>query len=341
MRLILAPDDDRWNKYLHKMPREKQDIYYTAEYYAMHNTSKCKALMFVYEDNKENIGLYPFLLQEIELLKGNIQYYDIETAYGYGGPLLSTNDLEFRTIFESTFLDYCAEMNIVAEFIRFHPLIGNHNVFKHDIQVLHNRYTVVLDLTKELDEIWMNQISTKNRNVIRKCIKNGVVIEKSDDYNEFWEIYQQTMQKVSATSFYYFNQQYRDAVEKNEFMNLFYIRKDNISIATAIFMGLGDYFHYHLAGSRKEYLQLSPNNLLLWEAIKYAKEHGFKKFHFGGGLTDSMDDSLFQFKRKFSKEYVDFYIGKRIHNQEVYRKLIEHWERKNGKKASILLQYRD
>lgn len=105
-------------------------------------------------------------------------------------------------------------------------------------------------------------------------------------------------------------------------------------------MGHGDYFHYHLAGSLKETLKFAPNNLLLWEAIKYAHEKGYKRMHFGGGLTNSMDDNLFRFKSSFSKERADFYIGKRVHNEEVYDYLIGKWEEKNNKKKKLFLQYK-
>ena len=105
-------------------------------------------------------------------------------------------------------------------------------------------------------------------------------------------------------------------------------------------MGYGNYFHYHLSGSKKDALRLSPNNLLLWEAIQYAQKHGYKKMHFGGGLSDSTEDNLFKFKSRFSKNYADFYIGKRIHNQEVYKILIDNWEAKHGERAQLFLQYR-
>ena len=87
-------------------------------------------------------------------------------------------------------------------------------------------------------------------------------------------------------------------------------------------------------------MNFAPNNILLWEAIKYAKREGCKERHLGGGLTDSPEDSLFRFKKKFSSNCKHFYIGKRVHDQKIYEKLIKRWENEHGVKAKMLLQYR-
>ena len=46
-------------------------------------------------------------------------YYDIETPYGYGGPISNTTDSDF--IFRSNvkFNDWVKSNNIISEFVRF------------------------------------------------------------------------------------------------------------------------------------------------------------------------------------------------------------------------------
>lgn len=341
MNVVITSTDERWDYYISRLPIEKQDIYYSRDYCLLSQNESNEARMFVYEDENGNIALYPFMKTLINQSIFKEPYYDIETAYGYGGPITSTLNEEFLLDFEKAFLTYCEKENIIAEFIRFHPLLHNQTIFKKRIEVIHNRVTVWLDLTKSLDEIWMNQISTQNRNTIRKCEKNGLSIEVSDKYEVFVEIYEQTMQKVNADTFYFFGETYYQELKNNENMVLLCVKKDTEIIAAAVFMCYGEYCHYHLAGSKREYLKLAPNNLLLWEAIKFAKNKGCKKFHFGGGLTNSTEDNLFRFKSRFSKDYADFYIGKRVHNKAIYDVLIRQWEEQHNQKAVRLLQYRD
>ena len=339
--MILRSNDELWDKYINGLPKEKQDIYYTRQYCKMSELLEGgEAQLFVYEEG-DNVALYPYIRHIIDYEKGNSSFYDIETAYGYGGPVIKTEDYNFERAFETAFLKHCQQENIIAEFIRFHPLIENERIFKEKIEVLHNRITVWINLEKSVDEIWMYDVSTQNRNTIRKCMKNGLEVEVSEDYDEFLEIYNQTMNKVGAKNFYYFDKKYYDEIRNNSCCVLLRVRKSSETLAAAIFMKYGDYFHYHLSGSRQEYLQLAPNNILLWEAIKYAKEKGCKRMFLGGGLSDSQEDTLFRFKKKFSSESKDFYIGKRVHNPEVYHKLIQEWEEEHGEQAKILLQYRE
>lgn len=338
---LLNCNSDNWDIILNKMPNNIKDIYYTSEYYKMHESNgDGKSYLFHYYDNKGNIGLYPFMLNKIEGYELNHDYYDIETAYGYGGPITNCFEKNFLKEFEENFINYCRLNYIVAEFIRFHPLINNEKIFRNDMQVIHNRSTVYIDLTKGIDAIWKVDIKSKNRNVIRRAKKHGLYVEESDEYKTFKYIYDKTMSKVDANDYFYFDEIYYDSIKENNNCVLLNVKRENKVIASAIFMGYGDYFHYHLAGSLREELKYSPNNLMLWEAIKYAVNKGYKKMHFGGGLTNSLEDNLFKFKSSFSKEYTDFYIGKRIHDNKVYSYLINEWERKNNKKANLLLQYK-
>ena len=83
-------------------------------------------------------------------------------------------------------------------------------------------------------------------------------------------------------------------------------------------MRYGKYLHYHLSGALKDFRELQANSLLLYEVAKWGSENGYKKFHLGGGYT-SEDDSLYKFKKSFSKrEDNDFFIGKKIYNKEQY-----------------------
>lgn len=338
--MIIKASDKAWDSYLELLPIEKRDIYYQNQYCLMEQMQESgEAELFVFEDG-DNIGIYPFIKRVISQSFFDAEYYDIETPYGYGGPVVKYEDSVFQKKFEEAFMEYCAKENIVAEFVRFHPLLKNETIFCNNIEVLHNRTTVWLDLTKDIEQIWMEEIATQNRNIIRKCEKNQLYVEISEDYDSFIEIYQETMQKVGAEDFYFFDKAYYEHMKNQKEYVLMTVKCGTETIAAAIFMGYGEYFHYHLSGSRRAFLKLSPNNLLLWEAIRYAKKKGYKKMHFGGGLTDSTEDNLYRFKKKFSSECCDFYIGKRVHNQKVYQKLIQDWEERHNQRARLLLQYR-
>lgn len=330
---------EKWDFYLSKFGEEKLDIYYTKEYCRLYETSISKAYLFVYKDENK-IGLYPVMKTLIIGYKEVRDYYDIETPYGYGGPLVNTNKEEFIHKFEEEFMYFCVNNRIIAEFIRFHPVFKNEAIFKKNIDVMFNRNTILVELDKGIDRIWNEDISSKNRNMIRKAEKNNLKIEITKDYKSFMNIYDKTMEKVHASLFYYFDEEYYKNIIDIHDTSIFNVKFNDEIIASSIFMKYNKHFHYHLSGSKKEYLKYAPNNFLLWEGIKYACEKKCDDFHLGGGTDNSLDNSLFKFKKSFSKNTNKFFIGKRVHNKQIYCYLIKSWQKNNKKNSKLFLKYK-
>ena len=319
---------DRWLVLLKMMASNGLDVYFTPEYYSLYqNYGDGEARCFVFEQDGE-IVLYPFLINPITPLgyKLDKEFYDIQGAYGYNGIITSSEDADFIAVFWKTFDAYCQENDIVAEFTRFHPLLNNQRFASPQMKTFFSRHTVALDLTD--DDIWMHQISSKNRNMIRKAEKEGVTIVESDDYETFRRLYDGTMTDLHAEDFYFFPKSYYDEY-KQTFKGksvLCLAMYDGKPIAGSMFMFSDDYAHYHLSGRDREYSRYAANNLILWYAIQKAKERGCKWFHFGGGTTGNDDDSLLKFKKEFSKTMCEFWIGKRVHNQAVYDQIVQQWK---------------
>ena len=326
-KILNLADIVEWQAALEKLSPENKDVYFTPEYYSLYqNYGDGEARCFVFEQNGE-VVLYPFLINPITTLgyKLDKEYYDIQGAYGYNGIITSSEDADFIAAFWEAFDAYCQENDIVAEFTRFHPMLNNQRLASPKMKTFFSRHTVALDLTD--DDIWTHQISSKNRNMIRKAEKEEVTIVESDDYETFRRLYDGTMTDLHAEDFYFFPKSYYDEYKqtfKGESM-LCLAMLDGKAIAGSMFMFSDDYAHYHLSARDREYSRYAANNLILWYAIQKAKERGCKWFHFGGGTTGNDDDSLLKFKKEFSKTLCEFWIGKRVHNQAVYDQIVEQW----------------
>lgn len=331
-----------WNKYLDKFSSIQKDIYYKEEYVKLYETEIDKAFCFVYERD-EFVMLMPFLRREID------GFYDFETPYGYGGPIFN-NDC--KTSIEDALTSMCEYFSVhhyIAGFIRFHPLLRNAYKSRNVIPVIDDRQTIVMNTSLSEDELWQIDISTKNRNTIRKAQKAGLIFEVDQQFNylrDFIGLYNKTMQRLSADEFYYFtNEYYKKFVallSDSSFLGI--VKYNDKMIAAAIFMYSSYYGHYHLSGSDKQFQNLCPNNLLLFEAAKELKRRGIAKFHLGGGNDSTPTNSLLEFKSRFGREHCQFSIGRLIFNEEAYRKICHYWGLKNPEKAelykSILLKYR-
>ncbi len=77
-------------------------------------------------------------------------------------------------------------------------------------------------------------------------------------------------------------------------------------IAGAVFFHFNRQAIYKYGASDQNYLNLRPNNLIMWEAIKYYCRNGFKTFNFG--RTEPQNQGLLQFKRGWgTKEEILIY----------------------------------
>lgn len=332
MKVELLP---HWNEVLASLPRAEQDVYFREEYVRLYETETEKAFCVLCRE-EENILLFP-LLRRSFLFKGEI-YYDFETAYGYGGPISNCHDKDFFEKALVALKSFCRESGFVAGFVRFHPLFQNQVGFETVGRVIEDRKTVAINLDQTMDEVWKNEIHSKNRNVIRKAEKAGctfIVDDKYEHLKEFINLYDSTMDKLSADGFYYFDDAYYENLKRgitDSFLGCVQNTEGQI-VSAAIFMYSGPYGHYHLSGSDKSQLAISPNNFMLWNAAIELQKRGVKRFHLGGGTNGDEENSLYQFKHRFSKDTCQFCIGKLIFNQDLYEAICADWESKNPGKA--------
>lgn len=331
---------DNWNYLFENFKSKQIDIYYTEEYVKLYQNEKNKSVCFVYNEGR-NYFLFPYLLRSFYF--NHKCYYDFETVYGYGGGIANTYDEGFITDALKAFYEFGQSNNYIAGFVRFHPLLNNTSGFSSIGELLTDRLTIAIDLQKGIDTAWMNEIHTKNRNIIKKGCNNGLQFIADYEYaylDDFIHLYNGTMDKLNADSFYYFDAEYYENLKDNlhnSFLGV--VLSDNKVISSAIFFYSQDYGHYHLSGSDKSCLNLFPNNFMLWEAAKELQSRNVKLFHLGGGVNSDEHNSLLEFKRKFSKSTYSFQIGKIIFNSDVYAKLCVEWERDNPEKSCLFKNY--
>lgn len=251
------------------------------------------------------------------------KYLDWETPYGYGGPLSDDKVSEnSQRHFLNELMTYCTEHNVVSQFVRFHPLLGNQEILPFVIETRYLRDTIYMDTSSP--ELIMSNMDSKNRNMVRKAIKNGVSIEVKSiaDYSDFIPMYEETMRRDKANDYYIFKESYFKSQEQlKDNACIFYALREGIPIAGSILYFNDKFMHYHLAGTYTEYRKYSSGNLLLYQAACQASERGIKKFHLGGGME--ADDSLFGFKKQFNKNgRLPFVVGRTIFDNRAYTKLM-------------------
>ena len=316
---------EEWDKVVHSF--KDYDVYWLSGYvkaFQIHGDGE--PLLFYYE-TADTRGINVVMKRDIakdEKFIGKIpenKFFDFSTPYGYGGWLVEGENL--NGLFAS-YDSWVKKNGIVSEFVRFHPMLKNHEVCASYYDVVQLGEVVHMDLSSP-ETIWSN-ITSKNRNMIRKAIKNEIKIYQGrypDIYKQFQKIYNGTMDKDNADVYYYFSDEFYESVLNDLSQNaqVFYAVKDDKLIAASIILAANGRLNYHLSGSLKEYSSLAPTNLLLYQVALWGCENGFDTLYLGGGVGSS-EDGLLKFKKSFYRgENHRYYIGKVIHDLSAYEKL--------------------
>lgn len=325
-KVFSTTQSEEWDKIVKSFAAH--DIYYFSGYVkAFEKNGDGEACLFYYEcEGTRAINVFMKRdISDIPCFRGKIEpqkFFDIVSPYGYGGFLIEGEQVDKVC---AAYEKFCQKSGIVAEFVRFHPLLRNWNGLERLYEVRNLGKTIHMDL-ESAEVIWRN-ITSQNRNKIRKAQKMGMEVywgRDADIIEHFMEIYNKTMERDNASAYYFFGREFYESILDDLKYNAmwFYAKLDDVIAAISIFLFSNGNMHYHLSASRKELQNLAPTNLLLYEAAIWGSRNGLKRLHMGGGVG-AQEDSLYKFKKSFNRyEDNDFYTGKRIYNHEMYDKLV-------------------
>lgn len=320
IKIIGVSEHELWDNIVKGF--SEYDVYYLSGYtkaFQIHGDGIPQLLYYEVEDLK---AIYVYMKRKTAI----DGVFDSITPYGYGGVLFKGDvSKENLNAFWDAYTQKMAEENIIDNFVRYHPILYDAIPMKEVSSVIDLGKTIAMDLSSP-EVIWEN-IHSKNRNMIRKAEKNGVVIHHGKSlelFDKFIDIYNATMDKDNADEYYYFSRDFYKSIHNDLYDNyeMFYAVYEDKIIAMSIMIFANGKMNYHLSGSDIEYRNFAPSNLLLYKAALWGYEQGFKTFHLGGGIG-SGKDNLYKFKAAFNKKSdYQFSIGKQIFNQEKYDELV-------------------
>ncbi len=154
-----------------------------------------------------------------------------------------------------------------------------------------------LDLTESVGKIFLNLRDSVKRN-IRKAEKENVqavILESPEAMNQFYRLNCLTRRDhgLPPQPYFFLKNIYDEIISKH--MGFISIAiHNNIVIAANIYFLFGEKATYKYGASDKNYRHLRANNLVMWEAIKWCCENGYKNLCFG--RTDAGNQGLRHFK---------------------------------------------
>jgi Acetyltransferase (GNAT) domain len=340
---ILHPERDRsrWSELLQTL---RHDVYHLPDYVqleAMRLQSEAEAMVVRQGDD---LLFLPYLVRSccdlFQAVEDRENTFDVISPYGYPGVLTQGDGDFIRGAWEHV-KGGLSHRGVCAAFLRLHPILSQDFVQAlPETEWVANGKTVSVDLTLTEQEIWRHT-RKGHKSTINKAKRLGFqhrIISAAENFDVFWSIYKETMDRVGAQQSYYFSRDYFERLLRMEQLFLYITELEGETVAACLFFECSGIVQMHLAGTRTEYLSQSPFNDLIDHARYWAKARGNEFLHLGGGLGGSTEDSLFIFKSGFSQQRHDFYTVRCVVDPVQYQALVEHQAQAIGQTSHELIQ---
>lgn len=223
------------------------------------------------------------------------------------------------------FLDECLfylKKNKKVQFITLNPAYTNFKVYPtNSVRIPFANY--ICDLTLSEDKLMANMHS-KHRNVVKKAIKDGIIIESGinekllKDYVKMDNITWKRSNKIGMGIEFY-----KKRIECIPNNCKIYVAYLNDEPQAGAFIYFDENYGYYMFGASIDHPHTGSGNLLQWEIIKSLKRKGLKSYSFVGCRINEDKNSKYheiqRFKQRFGGEFIEGYMFKSILNVFMYK----------------------
>ncbi|WP_035587157.1 hypothetical protein [Hippea jasoniae] len=271
-----------------------------------------KTIRFEIERNGQK-AFFNFIKRDISneltfLPKG--KYYDIITPFDYGGIYYTSR--EILQYFFETFQNWCLDNKIISMFIRFDPCyVFDFDLFSNFMNIRKVNDLIYIDLETEF---WKDY-SKGRKSDINKISKLNFEVCRVD-VDSFYKLYIETMNRNKAHKYFYFDKEVLKSIIYEKFGRVFGIKLDGVLRSAMIVLDNKSTSYYFLGGSVD--INLDTNAMLLHQVALKLKKEGKRIFFLGGGRS-----GVYEFKRRFSKKTLPYYVGEKIFDSKVYDNLVK------------------
>ncbi len=302
---LLSPqDEENWNDFVLSHP--SATIYHTLEWRDATRVFHHQHLYLVAKDNKGAIeGVLPLFY--LSGWRGR-RLVSVPLR-DRGGPLYKDEQV-MKELLQAT-KDLAAEEN--CKYVEIKSLNLLPEIVEQLNFVKYSYYlTTVIPLDPDVGKIWKALDYGKVRWAIRKAEKSNVKVrwgENFSDVDSFYQIFLQTRKRLGIPpySVELFKEIWKKMGEKNKASLLLVMYHDRV-IGGLLLFHFKDRVIEAYAASDEKYLDLCPNDLLLWKAIVWAATNRYRYFDFGA--SSPYQRGLRNFKSKWGgyEQEVPFYF---------------------------------
>ena len=320
---LIPPESPAWSELLETT---RHDFYHLPSYARMSAVTEKGEPYGLFVTEAGRSLFLPLIIRSIPHADGA---RDATSPYGYPGTLVIAPEEERASFARDALLfarAWLSSQGIVSLFVRQNPVLGPAVDFsgaEGAASVSHGE-TIVIDLRATEEAMW-SQTMSGHRNEINRSVRAGHVASIDTEFrhlDRFVAIYQDTMARVGASAYYFFDRAYITALREalGPSLSLAVVTIGDVVAAAGLFVETCGIVQYHLSGTDPAFMKERPTKLMLHHVRGWAKARGNTVMHLGGGVGGA-EDSLFKFKAGFSKGRAAFHTLRMIADPPRYAAL--------------------
>ena len=307
----------QWADFIKNHP--KGSVFQTPEIYNCYkNTPNHTPIILVAMSDSNIVGV---LLAVIISEGGNLKKYFTSRSIIIGGPIVKNDNNEIISFLLKEYNLYIKGKAIYTQIRNHYEQLLNNDAFQENNYRFksHLNFRIKLDAP---DNIW-NRIGKGRIKQIKKAIKNQLSVEVYENdicedliikgYDIIKSVYKRAGLPLVGI----------DLIKEvcNKKLLVLFVVKDSTSNIIGCRFGIKykDEIYGWYAGSYSEYYKLFPNDILIWETLKWSCEHGYKVFDYGGAGEPNKPYGVRAFKSQMGGELVNYGRYELVHKKILYK----------------------
>jgi len=279
---------------------------------------QAKPFWIIGKRNNKIIGLLPYLVKDGILgpAFNSMPYFGSN-----GGIVINNSDFSIKLALLRFFFQKAKEENACAATIITNPLLKDYSFYKENCihDYLDKRIGQITHLgginsPEDLMKIFSNP---RPRN-IRKAIKEGVVVRKSQEYDDLNFLYETHKKNILSINGMPKDKDFFleiDSKMKSSDWMIFIAELKGKRIAALLLFYFNQTIEYFTPAVVEEYRRYQPMALIVFKAMSEALELDIKNWNWGG--TWLSQGGVYDFKKKWGTTDYEYYYFNKIYNKDI------------------------
>lgn len=312
-------DLSMWREFVKGHP--KSSVFQTPEMYEVYKqTPNYVPLIFMaIHENGSCIGiLLACIISEGEGVIGKFSSRSIIQ----GGPLVKDDDLEICNRLLQEYNMYVSDKAVYTQIRNQYDNLSLNDAFQCNGYVFESHLNFIINTEYEDKTIW-NKIGKSRKSHIKKAYSNGLIVEcyandKIDcnlitqGYLIIKEVYHNARLPLASIDLFM-------NMSKSGNLVLFVVKYNNIIIGCRFALAYNNILYGWYAGSYSLYYSKFPNDILIWETLKWAHYNNYKWFDYGGAGNPNKPYGVRKFKSQIGGDLVNFGRYECVHKEIKYK----------------------